>query len=260
MAPSPTSSSTHPLSPTSQIVYVVPPAGRYIGSGFAADVYQTNEYYVIKRPKFFPEYHAENKSSRALLVDNERKIYERLGSHKGIIGFYGIPDESAGAIKLSYVNDGDLLDYITTTSKPSGARRAEMIRILSEAWLHIYSPNVSAQDIKTENILVQTGVPKVSDFTQGILFPIGADMHEVCPEDVLRVDLTGISCVIYSVAVWEVFDYDHFEEQRWPGAEDLKPTDNILCGEIIKNCWYGKYNCMKVLHDDVVRTLLELGY
>ena len=152
-------------------MYVVPPAGRYVASGFAADIYQTDEHYVIKRPKFFPGYDAENQSYRAL-VDNERKVYERLGSHKGIIEYCGISDESTGAIKLAYANDGDLSDYITTHSEPpSQACRAEMIRLLSAAWLHIYSHNVSVQDIKTENILVQGGVPKICDFTQGLLFP-----------------------------------------------------------------------------------------
>jgi hypothetical protein len=86
-SPTPTSSS----SSSSQTVYVVPPAGRSIASGFAADFYQTNEHHVIKRPKFFPGYHTENQTSRGL-VDNERKVYERFGSHKGIIEYYGISD------------------------------------------------------------------------------------------------------------------------------------------------------------------------
>jgi serine/threonine protein kinase len=182
-------------------------------------------------------------------------VYERLGPHQGIIGYYGISDESTGAINLAYANDGDLSDYIKTSSKPSQARRAEMIRLLSAAWLHIYSHNVSIQDIKTENILVQDGVPKICDFTKGLLFPLDIGMHEICPEDTLRVDLVGIGCVIYSIAAWEVFDYDYFEEQRWPGAEDLKPTESIMCGEIIEKCWYGKYKSMNVLHVDVIRLL-----
>jgi hypothetical protein len=84
-------------------------------------------------------------------------------------------------------------------------------------------------------------------------------MHEICPEDTLRVDLVGIGCAIYSVAAWEVFNYDYFEEQRWPNPEDLKRTDSIMCGEIIEKCWHGKYKSMKVLHDDVIR-LLGSGY
>jgi hypothetical protein len=80
-------------------------------------------------------------------------------------------------------------------------------------------------------------------------------MHKICPKDALRVDLVDIDCVIYSIAAWEVFDYDYFEEQRWPGPEDLKPANDIMCGEIIKKCWYGKYSSMKVLHDDVIELL-----
>jgi serine/threonine protein kinase len=248
------SSSTSP----SCNVYVVPSAGRYIASGFAADVYQTDEYHIIKRPKSFPGDDAGNRFFRDL-VENESKAYERVGVHDGIIKYFGISDESTGAIKLAYANDGDLADYIKTTPKPPPARRAATIRLLSAAWLHIYSRNVSIQDIKTENILVQDGVPKISDFTEAILYPLDANMDKICPKDNLRVDLVGIGCVMYSIAAWEVFDYDYFAEQRWPGPEDVKPTDHIMCGEIIKNCWYGKYCSMNVFHDDVISSLAS-GY
>lgn len=194
---------------SSQSAYVVPSAGRYIASGFAADVYQINEHQVIKRPKSFPGCDSDNEFFRGLL-DNERKVYERLGSHEGIIRYLGISDESTGAIILEFANDGDFSDYITARAKPSIAHRASMIRLLSNAWLHIYSRNVSAHDIKPDNVLIQNGVPKICDFTEGILFPLGDDMHSVCPKETLQVDLIGIGCVIYSVASWEVFYYDFF--------------------------------------------------
>jgi serine/threonine protein kinase len=244
-----TSLSTSSPSSASQTGYTV--LGRYIASGFAADIYQTDEHHVIKRPKFFPGYDVENQSFRDL-VDNERKVYERLGSHEGILKYFGISDESTGAIKLAYANNGDLSHYIMTYHKPPQARRAAMIRLLSTAWLYIYSQNVSVQDIKTENILIQDGMPKIGDFTQSILFPLNVDIHEACPKDVLRADLVGIGCVIYSIAAWEVFDYYYFASRRWPGPEDFRPTDHIMCGKIIKKCWNGKYKSMKSLHDDII--------
>jgi hypothetical protein len=97
-------------------------------------------------------------------------------------------------------------------------------------------------------------VPKVGDFTQSILFPLDADMRKICPRDTLRVDLVGIGCVIYSIAAWEVFDYD-FIEQRWPSAEDLKPTDHVMSGKIIEKCWDGDYSSVKTLHDEATRLL-----
>lgn len=139
------------------------------------------------------------------------------------------------------------------------ADRAAMVRLLSVAWLHIYSQNVSAQDINTVNIFVQRGVPKVGNFTQSILFPLDANTRKICPRDTLRVDLVGIGCVMYSIAAWEVFDFDFFAEQRWPRAEDLKPTDHVMCGKIIERCWDGSYNSVKTLHDEVI-SLLESSY
>jgi hypothetical protein len=80
-------------------------------------------------------------------------------------------------------------------------------------------------------------------------------MCEICPKDTFRVDLVGIGCVIYSIAAWEVFDYDYFEKKHWPGPEDLKPADHIMCRKIIKKCWHGKYSGMNALHKDVIRFL-----
>ena len=246
------SSSTSPSSFGSDNDYVLPPeGGQYIASGFAADVYRIDDTFVVKRPKFFAQYPVESQGYRDL-VEREKEVYQRLGSHDGLLKYYGY-DYITGAIKLEYAADGDLHDYILGQPSPPKEVCIEMIRRLSDAWLHIHCANVSIQDIKTENVLVQAGMPKVADFTQAILYPQGAENE--CSNDELRVDLLGIGCVIYSIVAWDVFDFEYFEEERWPCLEDLRPVDDMMLGDIISKCWLGSYSSIKEFHADVDRVL-----
>ncbi|MCJ1254570.1 hypothetical protein MMC24_002385 [Lignoscripta atroalba] len=190
------------------------------------------------------------------MISKESIIYERLGQHEGIIPYFGIYDESTGAIKLAYAKQGDLSTYIPRISKPAQADRAAWIRLLAETFFHLYSCKVLHQDVKPDNVLVHNGSLKISDFANSELFPLDADMEEICANDPLsRVDLLGLGCVFYSVAAWKVFSYDYFEKDRWPKPEELPSIDGILCENIIKKCWDEKYSSIKPLYEDVVALL-----
>ncbi|EXJ82339.1 serine/threonine protein kinase [Capronia epimyces CBS 606.96] len=244
-------SSVHSSPPSEAGICVVPPRGRYLASGFTAFIYQDGDI-ILKCPKNLPDSDPESNQLFQDLVNNERAIYERLGPHAGILTYYGV-DEPTGATKLEYANDGDLSDYIKSQPPPSEARRVEMIRFLATTWLHIYTSHVSIQDIKTDNILVRDGVPKVADFTDSVVF------EDECPRDDLRSDLLGIGCVIYSIATWDVFGFDWGEGNRWPGPDQFRPVDNVLFGDVIAKCWTGDYDSMNGLYGDVVRLAAGFG-
>ncbi|OAL30863.1 hypothetical protein AYO20_08556 [Fonsecaea nubica] len=231
--------------------YIVPPAGRYLASGYAADVYQLDDKsLVLKRPKSYPGDLSGNQHFRGL-VDNERRIYELLGPHEGILKFFGCPDEETGGLKLEYADGGDLCAYITAQPKPSDAHRFEMIRRLSTTWLYIYSRHVLIQDINTDNVLVHHGMPKVGDFTQAIVYPGECPP----PQHDFWIDIIGIGCILYSIEKWEVFDYDYFSDQRWPEPADLRSVEGMALGPVITKCWERGYTCMQDFHNDVMRLL-----
>jgi hypothetical protein len=97
---------------------------------------------------------------------------------------------------------------------------------------------------------------KVIDFANGALFPLNADMEATCADDPLsRVDLLCLGCVIYSIATWQAFIYDYFEKDRWPMPEELPPTSDIPCGDIIKKCWEDKYSTIASLYEDIIAWL-----
>ncbi|KAK5203625.1 hypothetical protein LTR41_010652 [Exophiala xenobiotica] len=209
------------------IIASPPPGTRYLSHGFAAHIYVTlNSEFVIKRPKVFVGYDNGWNIFRGL-VDNERRIYERLGVHDGIIGYHGY-DQNSGSIQLVYASDGDLTDFINHKPKPDQKMRSKMIRQLSQALLYVYSRNVAIQDIKTDNVLMHHGIPKICDFSEGILYPLNERMQDVCLKEVLNKDLLGIGCVLYSISTWEVFNYDFYETESWPTSDDLKPTVDVI--------------------------------
>lgn len=230
---------------------VVQGPGTYIASGISGDIYQIDSKHAVKQPKFFPGQEEYNRSFRQT-IDHERRVFERLEKHEGIIEFFGIYDKSTGALKLEYANEGDLADYIRLHPRPSKSDRAAMIRSLFAAFSYIYSRKVSLQDIKAENVLVSHGTLKFGDFGEAILHDLNVTIEEVYAQKAFRLDLLGMGCIIYSVSAWEVFDYSYFERGSWPTEEDLPDTHHLMFKEVIEKCWYGAYKNIEDLERGIL--------
>ncbi|KKZ61474.1 hypothetical protein EMCG_00136 [[Emmonsia] crescens] len=137
--------------------------------------------------------------------------------------------------------------------------RARWIRSLIDTFYHIYSCKILHQDIKLSNILVDNGCLKVIDFANGAIFPLDTDMEAIFANNHLaRVDILCLACVLYSIATWQIFRYDHFKKDRWPVPEELPPTSNDLCEDTIKTCWEDKYGTIASLYEDMTDWLLEI--
>jgi serine/threonine protein kinase len=226
-----------------------------IAIGWSGEICRIDDCHVIKHSKSFPGHPTYNELYHDLIA-LEKDIYERLGDHKGIINYLGIADMKTGAIRLAYANQGELSTYIQNYDMPSQSFRDGWIQLLMETFYHIYCSKVLHQDIKLNNILVDNDCLKVIDFANGELFPLDADMEATYAADPLsRVDLLSLGCVIYSIATWQIFFYDYFEETRWPMPEELPPTSDVPCGHIIKKCWGNKYSNMASLYEDVTAWL-----
>ncbi|EEH06846.1 conserved hypothetical protein [Histoplasma capsulatum G186AR] len=220
-----------------------------IAIGQSGEICKINDSMVVKYPKSFPGETTYNEL-RQQFLDVERQIYERLGHHDGILQFFGVWNET-GAIRLAYANQGDLRAYIRSHDAPPQAFRKMWIRLLVETFYHIYSRKVLHQDVKLNNILISNDTPKVADFANGAIFPIDADMELICAQDPLsRIDLLGIGCIMYSIGMWQDFEYDYFENDRWPTPEELPSTHGVLYGEVIARCWNNEYSTVKSLYED----------
>ncbi|KKZ67921.1 hypothetical protein EMCG_06451 [[Emmonsia] crescens] len=207
--------------------------------------------YIIKYPKEVPGADDYNQMHLDQLI-LERQIYERLGSHEGIIPYHGSYN-TEGAIKLAYAKEGNLERYILAheMQSPSQSLRVNWIRMLINTFHHLYTHKVLHQDVKLNNIFVHQNSVRLADFANGAIFPQDADMKTICTQDSLsRVDLLGIGCIMYSIATWSVYNYEYFENNRWPSSDEVPATDGVIYQEIIDKCWRNEYNNIQELYED----------
>lgn len=221
-----------------------------IAMGYSGYICKANQNTIIKHPRYIPDSEPYNQMYRDM-ISTERQIYERLGSHKGIIPYSRVHDHSTGTIKLAYAQQGDLESYIDYHDMPSEAIRASWIETSVETFWYIYSRKILHQDVKANNILVHNESPKVADFGNAEMFAWDADMEAICVKDPFsRVDILGIGCFVYSIAAWRAFWYDCFEQDRWPQSRDLPVISGLLCEDIIRKCWSDCYENMQSLYED----------
>ncbi|OJD18390.1 serine/threonine protein kinase [Emergomyces pasteurianus Ep9510] len=233
-----------------EIILHVKQPPKCISIGFSGIICEIDEDIIVKHPKVIPNNDSYNQMYHDMIM-NERLIYERLGSHKGIISYLGVHDELTGAIRLAYAKEGDLECYIQSHDKPSETIRVTWIQLLVETFWYIYSQKVLHQDVKSNNILVENGTLKVVDFANATIHALDAVLEEICAKDPLsRVDVLGLGCIIYSIAAWRVFSYDYFEHDCWPEPEILPATSGLLYNNIINKCWIDSYDTIKSLYED----------
>ncbi|KAK2816745.1 hypothetical protein FQN49_008027 [Arthroderma sp. PD_2] len=227
---------------------IIPQRPGCIAIGLTGEVCKMDESYVVKHPKVIPGETTYNDLQLESMV-TERQIYERLGPHKGILPYYG-PWDDSGAIKLAYAKEGDLEAYISAHHMPPKAVRLAWIKSLLTAFYHIYSKRVLHQDTKLNNILVDDGSLKVADFANGAIFPPDADMEKIYAEDPLsKADILAIGCIIYSIATWTVYNYDFYEENRFPRPDEVPGTEGLMYREIIDRCWRDGYSSIRPLYE-----------
>ncbi|KAH8695766.1 kinase-like domain-containing protein [Phaeosphaeriaceae sp. PMI808] len=226
--------------------------GQLIGNGSFGVVWRIAEDRVMKEPKIYPPKTLNtaysNMVNRAEIL-NEKAVYERLGNHDGIIQCFKALGES---IELAFANQGDLSTYMQTSPLPSPKFRAKWIQLLVDTFSYAHARRVVVQDVALRNILVHDNSLKLSDFGEAFLLPLHTDMERFCVNDTTpQIEILHLGCILYSIAVWQEFKYNYFDTERWPEAEKLPATDNILFASVIKKCWNGEYASMEALQKDM---------
>ena len=187
-------------------------------------------------------------------VEIERKIYERFtqqGGHEGLLQYFG-PFETG--IRLEYASNRSILQYFQEhESNISVEQRLLWCKEISYALNFIHLNKVIHGDFKCNNIFLddtlrskvadfggssldgsELGVvvsashrsPRVLDSVEGDVFVLGSSMYEI---------MTG-------QAPYTEHDENEierlFSESKFPVTTSLGPI-----GDIIWNCWQGKYAC-----------------
>ncbi|TKA39639.1 hypothetical protein B0A49_13815 [Cryomyces minteri] len=100
----------------------------------------------------------------------EKRIYERLGDHEGIITCFKASDYG---IELAFAKQGDLERHIKSDAEPQSSVKIRWILSLTDALSYIHSRRVFVDKIALRNILVIDGELKLSDFRPVIPIALG---------------------------------------------------------------------------------------
>jgi hypothetical protein len=233
---------------------------RLVGNGSFGLVWQISKDRVAKVPKSYREDDPEDdpETSRAIAhsnwvnraeIQNEKEVFERLGSYDGIIQCFKATNEM---IELAFANQGDLSTYMQTKPPPPHEVRTKWIQLLVDTFSYVHARKIVVRDIALRNILVHDNSLKLSDFGETFLLSLETDMERFCINGTTpKIEILHVGFILYSIVVWQELKYDYFYTERWPEAAELPATDGILFGSIIQKCWGGEYASMEALQKDV---------
>ncbi|PGH23695.1 hypothetical protein AJ80_02301 [Polytolypa hystricis UAMH7299] len=197
-----------------------------IGLGLTGLILKLDEGRVVKVAKVYQLDNIESDDARSDMeyinninrdtLKNEKSVYERLGSHKGIVTCFKTSDYG---IELAFAKQGDLESHIAANPEPDGSSKTDWIVSLISTFSYIHSRGVLVDDIALRNILVSDGRLKLADFGQSILLPLTADVD---------------------TRVHKYYFFDNSNPQ-WPTANELPSTHGLFFGSIIRKCWSGEY-------------------
>lgn len=183
-------------------------------------------------------------------LENERKVYERLGHHDGIIHCFQATQEG---LELEFADQGNLEVYIRSYPEPRDNIKLEWISSLTDTFRYVHSRRVFVDEIALRNLLVANGRLKLADFGQSVLLPLAADTDTICENNLTaKIEILHIGWIIYSIATWTAHKYYYFDpDMHLPNLRDIPLADDLLCRAVIKKCWNGDYINMDALDKEV---------
>lgn len=228
-----------------------------IGIGMTGIVLDMGDGRVVKTPKQYPPESYKNAGNAEYMneikqqtLQNEIKVFERLGHHKGIIHCFKVSEQG---IELAAA-ESDLETYLETHPKPENSLKMSWMLGLIDAFSYTHSRKVFVDDIALRNILVLGGELKLADFGQSILLPLDIDINSASENLTAKIEVPHLGWIIYSIASWRVHRY-YFSDSSdlsWPGPDSFPDVDGVLCGNVIRKCWCGEYTSMEDVQNDLL--------
>ncbi|KAL1640941.1 hypothetical protein SLS58_006557 [Diplodia intermedia] len=231
-----------------------------VGNGMTGRILRLGDDRVVKVARTFPLDHLTGKERgdteyfnaiNAQALENERNVYERLGSHRGIIQCFQATNDG---IELAFADQGSLDTYIESRPEPHDNVKLGWIASLTDTFCHVHSRRVFVDEIALRNFVIAAdGSLKLIDFGQAVLLPLEADPDTICENDLTaKIEILHLGCIIYSIVTWTPHKYYYFNpDPHRPKLQDIPLADHLLCGTIIRKCWNGEYANVDALNKEV---------
>lgn len=227
--------------------------------------------------RYYAEYNNEMNIEQ---MENEKRIYERLGNHIGVVSCFRI---SADGIEMAYIRNGSLDQYLKNYRQGADNLKAAWLRSLVDTLCYIHERGVLVNDIALRNILVDEDLLlNFVDFGHSSLLPLDSDASSLptskdeSNDSAVHMDIFHLAFVMYSIVVWKKHEYDLYHPTttilssnecsgdecsneglmpRWPSFKHLPNTEGALCGDIIRKCWMRAYRSMWEVRDEIYAAL-----
>ncbi|KAL9027443.1 MAG: hypothetical protein Q9196_004028, partial [Gyalolechia fulgens] len=185
-------------------------------------------------------------------LEREKAVYRRVGTHTGIVQPISLSNEG---ILMPLYPQGDLEKYMAKHENPDASTRTEWIMSVIQTMCHLHQCKILVDDLALRNLLLTDDRSlKMIDFGNCSILPMDTDLS-LANEDGLtvQVDIFYLGCLIYSIAVWEKFEFCLIDTQwQLPPLSDLPQLAHVLLGDVVRNCWTGAYNSMHKLQQDAI--------
>ncbi|KAJ9217055.1 hypothetical protein DTO166G4_1515 [Paecilomyces variotii] len=233
-----------------------------IGIGMTGRIHQIDKDRVVKVARVYSLEHLSepdrgdteyiNEINRET-IRHEICVYERLGSHRGIISCLGVSEHG---IELAFANQGNLGSYIENNPEPTESFKAAWILTLTDTLSYVHSRKVFVDEIALRNFLVAEGQLKLADFGQSILLPLTADVNTISENDLTaKIEILHLGWVICSIAQWRVHNYYFFDTEK---PQENPSMGDLFCRDIVQKCWNGEYVSMDALNKEAHILLGEM--
>ncbi|KAJ6109360.1 hypothetical protein N7486_001594 [Penicillium sp. IBT 16267x] len=218
--------------------------GHFLSGGITGIVELLDDGTALKSP--FPDADIE---SHILDIAKEASIYRRIGPHKRLVRLLG---HSRDGLVLEYMENGDLKTYLQAHDSISVDIKLKWAYQVAEAVDLLHRNGVIHCDIKPRNFLLDATLDiKIIDFSgssldgskpasgEGTRFFLPRHWRD---QPTVTTDLFALGSTLYEIfqgtSPYEEIPSD--EVERLFTQKEFPTVSDILCGQIIKQCWLSR--------------------
>lgn len=199
-----------------------------------------------------------------LAINIEKQIYERLGHHAGLLDYLGCQTYDHGtahALRLGLAEKGSLSKYLANERSTDANLRFVWVKQLANTLHYIHSKNVVHGDLCCNNIFLDKQLnTRLGDFAGSSID--GSELLVACPSSheppwsctMIKADIFALGSVYYQIMTGNA-PFDQYSDDDVKEFFKDGNYPEVMClgavGDIIENCWKGRYEDMEAVLRDI---------
>lgn len=201
----------------------------------------------------------------------EFQIYKQLGPHPRLVRIINWDPENC-VLTMECMPNGSLRDYLCEhNDKISKTQRLRWAREAAEGLQRLHAANVIHCDVEPKNFLLDSGLGlKIADFSGSSL---NGSQPSACAgtrfsepsltwssPPTVQQDLYSLGSTIYNIMTGQppFQELPSNEVERLYKANTFPELTNVLCGDIIRRCWYNESTSAQEVYNFIQTIEMEI--